>query len=109
LFTLTFSSDKECKLCGTIWRPAWPRYGGILAVIVGSITGLGGIAFLIMVLTPTHWTGKPPSDWAVFRAIAEGILLVVVGAAFVSLGIAVMKGKMGKQTIVKPGKEQGNG
>ena len=112
-FALTFSSDKQCKSCGTVWRPAWTKFGGILAIIVGAIPGFGGIALLIGALLQGTGGGGGARDSAAAVAagvnatgMVFGVLIGVVGIAFVCYGIGVVNGKLGKQTIVKPARRK---
>lgn len=115
-FALTFSSDKQCEACGTIWRPAWPKYGGVLAIVLGSILALFGIGALVNGLMGAGGAGGGRGDGGDSAAAAAsgimatgmifGLALGALGTCFAFCGVGALTGKLGKQAIIKKAQPQ---
>ncbi|HEY3415860.1 MAG TPA: hypothetical protein VGM23_03155 [Armatimonadota bacterium] len=95
---VTFQQDRQCAACGAIWRPACPRWGANLFVILGIIF-LFLAADLCFVLTSNDsWTRE---------TIIVGVLVSLFGVTCLAYGIQVLRGKTGQQRVLTPGQAEG--
>ncbi len=97
---ITFSCDRKCEVCGTVWRPAWPRYGAVLAIIAGCVAA-GLAAFSVYAFATETTSGWRASGRR--RTLAFVLGLGATGIAFVCVGVGVLMGVAGKQKILKTG------
>jgi len=89
---MTFTKDRECTSCGTVWRPACPAAAAWVAVVVGA--GLLGFAAWGVLIS---W--DTPSGPA--RYLPQLVIMVGVGVICIRYGLAVLQGKAGKLQIIQ--------
>jgi hypothetical protein len=97
---IAFAKDRECTACGAVWRPACPRWGACVFVVVGlALLSLAAFAVITALAQPersvTPSTGAPVAP--VYVAAVSG----AVGALCVGYGSLALAGKVGTFRVVK--------
>jgi predicted RNA-binding Zn-ribbon protein involved in translation (DUF1610 family) len=95
---IAYSCDYVCNSCGTMWRPACPKWAAIAAIIAGGFLGVLFLPIAILGL----FNPPPKSD---ILGLIVGLVvfgsLGTLGVGFVAYGVAVLRGKSGKFAILK--------
>ena len=109
-----FSGDRVCNACNAAWRPAVPRWGAVLSLLVGlSIFAPCVVAF---VYTFHKFSGEevrngggiplvPGIFWSfdVYILRRVSTIFAVVGASAILYAVSVLTGRAGSLVIIREG------
>jgi len=106
----TFNGARHCPRCGCIWTPAWPLWGGAVALILGVALMGAGLGVLVVGISEAWRQGgsSGPPFGLIFRAVVLTSVFTLLGVIMARQGIGVLRGTRGKVAVFDPGnKEQG--
>lgn len=93
-------SNRQCKKCGCLWRPAWTKAAAVGAIVAGLLFTAGGVAFWC------SWLSGTLEGNGVWRDVIALVGMLILGMALLASGIRFLLGKSKNVNprVLQPGK-----